>query len=192
MSLSTVLRRTALVLTSLLVVGGLLFALGYAFEDPGGWAAVLIAAAVALPLVGLTVLAAKSASTAVTVLTWAVVAFAAWAVVNRFVQVDAPTIPVIALILALPIAVVGQRNATRAGQLLHAVAAVPLLLLLVRLVTSGGDGPGPGDLIGGSTGVVILPLVVLGALFLAAGAPGRAAPAPGRHRVPPRTPAGRR
>ncbi|MDV3220321.1 hypothetical protein, partial [Intrasporangium sp.] len=64
----------------------------------------------------------------------------------------------IALILALPIAVVGQRNARRAGQLLLAVAAVPLLLLLVRLVTSGGDAPGPRDLIGGSTGVVVLPL----------------------------------
>jgi hypothetical protein len=188
--MSTVLRRTALVLTSLFVVGGLLFALGYTFEDPGGWAAVLIAAAIVLPLVGLTVLAARAAPTAVTVLTWAVVAFAAWAVVNRFVEVDAPTIPVIALVLALPIAVVGQRNARRAGQLLLAVAAVPLLLLLVRLVTSGGDGPGA--LLGGSTGVVVLPLVVLAALFLAAGAPGRAAPAPGRHRVPPPTPAGHR
>src|SRR5690606_29788585 len=169
-------------------IGGLLFALGSAFEDPGGWAAVLVAAAIVLPLVGLTVLAARAAPTAVTVLTWAVVAFAAWAVVNRFVQVDAPTVPVIALVLALPIAVVGQRNATRAGQLLLAVAAAPLLLLLVRLVTSGGDGLGPRDLIGGSTGVVVLPLVVLAALFLAAGTPGRAAPTPGRHRVPPATP----
>ena len=141
-SLATILRRFALALTSLFVVGGLLFALGHAFEDPGGWTAGIFAAAVVVPLVGLMVLAARSAPLALKVLTAAVVGFAVWGLVTLFVDVDAPTVPVISLVLALPIAVLGQRYATRAGELLIAVVAVPLLLLVVRLFTErGAEGP---------------------------------------------------
>ena len=172
MSLATILRRFALALTSLFVVGGLLFALGHAFEDPGGWTAGIIAAAVVVPLVGLIVLAARSAPLALKVLTAAVVGFAVWGLVTLFVDVDAPTVPVISLVLALPIAVLGQRYATRAGELLIAVVARQ-------------------DALGTSTGVVVVPLVVLALLFLAAGVAGGHGPAPEQAPVQPQTPATR-
>ena len=192
MSLATILRRFALALTSLFVVGGLLFALGHAFEDPGGWTAGIIAAAVVVPLVGLIVLAARSAPLALKVLTAAVVGFAVWGLVTLFVDVDAPTVPVISLVLALPIAVLGQRYATRAGELLIAVVAVPLLLLVVRLFTErGAEGPALQDALGTSTGVVVVPLVVLALLFLAAGVARGHGPAPEQAPVQPQTPATR-
>lgn len=191
-SLATILRRFALALTSLFVVGGLLFALGHAFEDPGGWTAGIIAAAVVVPLVGLIVLAARSAPLALKVLTAAVVGFAVWGLVTLFVDVDAPTVPVISLVLALPIAVLGQRYATRAGELLIAVVAVPLLLLVVRLFTErGAEGPALQDALGTSTGVVVVPLVALALLFLAAGVAGGHGPAPEQAPVQPQTPATR-
>ena len=192
MSLTTILRRTALVLTALFVVGGLLFALGYAWEDMDLWPAVLVTAAVVLPMVGLTVLASRSPSLALKVLVAGVATFAVWAVVTIFVDVEAPTIPVIALILALPIAVVGQRYATRAGELLMAVAAVPVVLLVLQLLSgSRREGAPLRDLLGTSTGVVVIPLALLATILLVAGATGRETPAPERPSVQPPTPAAR-
>ena len=178
-TVSVVLRRTALVLTAVFVCGGLLFALGYAFEDPGGGTAVLLAAAVVLPLAALTVLAALRRRLALRVLAVAVGLYAVWGVIALFVDlVQAPDLPVVALILALPIAVVGLTYAVRSGGLLVVVAAVPFLLVVARLVRdSGVGGPGLGDLLGGSTGAVVVPLLVLAGLFLLAGALDRG-PAP--------------
>src|SRR6476469_95447 len=86
-------------------IGGLLFALGYAFEDPGGGKAVLLAAAVAAALTALTSLRRRLA---LRVLAHAVVLYAVWGVIALVVDlVEAPDLPMIGLILALPIAVVG-------------------------------------------------------------------------------------
>ncbi len=195
MSVETVLKRVGLALTSLFAVGGLLFALGYAFDDLGGWVAVLLTAAVVVPLVGLSVLAARAAPLAVKVLAVAVVLYLVWGVVTRYVEIDMPTIPVIAMMLALPIAIVGQRLATRAGQLLVVVTAVPFIAVITRLVAESGpegrEGPGLGALLGGSTGVVIVPLAVFAILFLVAGAAGHASRAPEEPPVRPSTPATR-
>jgi len=104
-TVSTILRRTALVLTAVFTCGGLLFALGYAFEDPGGGRAVLLAAAVAAALTALTSLRRRLA---LRVLAHAVVLYAVWGVIALVVDlVEAPDLPMIGLILALPIAVVG-------------------------------------------------------------------------------------
>ena len=170
-TVSTILRRTALVLTAIFTCGGLLFALGYAFEDLGGGTAVLLAAAVAVPLAALTVLASVRRPLALRVLALAVGLYAVWGVITLFVNlVDAPDLPMIALILALPIAVVGLTYALRAGVLLVVVAAVPFLSVVSILVrTPGVEGPRLGDLLGGSTGVVVVPLLVLAGLFLLAG-----------------------
>lgn len=180
-TVSVVLRRTALVLTAVFACGGLLFALGYAFEDLGGGKAVLLAAAVAVPLAALTVLAALRRGLALRVLAVAVGLYAVWGVIALFVDLAAgPDLPMIALILALPIAVVGLTYALRAGALLVVVAAVPFLSVASILVReSGHEGPGLGDLFGGSTGVVVVPLLVLAGLFLLAGALDRG-PAPYR------------
>lgn len=187
-TLSLVLRRTTLVLTALFAAGGLLFALGYAFEDLGGLAAVLLALAVVLPLTALTALAVARRRLAGMVLVVAVVLYAVWGLISVFVDlVEAPDLPVLALILAVPIAVVGLTYPLRAGGLMLAVAAVPFFSVVVRLVRESGpaesglgergpEGPGLGELLGGSTGVVVVPLVVLAALLLLAAALGRRAP----------------
>lgn len=171
MSTSMVLRRVALVLTCLFGAAGILFGLGYAFEDPGGWQAALLAAAVFVPLVALIALALVRREMATTVLTGAVVLYAVWAAVTViFDPVEAPTMPVIALVLAVPIAVIGQHHPWHAGVLLMATAAIPLVVILIRYVTEApGEGPGLGSLFGTSTGVVVVPLAILAVLFLVAG-----------------------
>lgn len=169
MSISLILRRVGLVLTSLLAVGGILFALGYAFDDPGGWAAVGLTVAVLVPLIALVLLAVYRPEVATTVLTWAVVLYAVWAAVTLiFDPVDAPTLPIIALVLVAPIAVVGQRKPWLAGVLLLATAVIPLVVVLIEYFTESARD-GLGSLFGTSTGVVVLPLVILGVLFLVAG-----------------------
>ncbi|MEW1954351.1 hypothetical protein [Terrabacter sp. NPDC080008] len=191
-TLSLVLRRATLVLTTIFAVGGLLFALGYAFDDPGGWAAVLMALGVVVPTAALTLLAVFRRRLAGRVLAVAVALFAAWGVVNFVVDlVEAPDVPVLTLMLALPLAVVGLTYPLRAGGLLLAVAAVPFLSVLVRLLREpGAEGPGLGALLGGSSGAVVAPLVGLAALLLLAAAVDRREPGAGTRRTqpdPPRT-----
>ena len=167
-----ILSLIALVLTSLFAAGGLLFALGYAFDDPGGWAAVLIAGGIVLPLAGLSLLAARKPKLAHRSLVVGVALFTAWCVLTLFVNlIEAPVTPIVALILSVPIAVLGQRRPARAGILLLAIGALPLLLLLVRMTEVWGpEQPGMGSLLTGSTGVVVIPIAAFAVLFLAAGA----------------------
>ena len=177
-TLATVLRRTGLVLTALFAVGGLLFALGYAFEDLAIGPALLLTAAIVVPLAGLVILAMRRPHVAPVVLATAVGLFAVYAVLGLFVDViAAPVVPVIALVLALPIAVMGQRHALRAGVLLLALAAVPFLQVLVRMFSEASpDRPPLGALLTGSTGIVVVPLAAFGVLFLVAGGLGSSRP----------------
>lgn len=188
MVMSTVpnaIRRTALVLTALFAVGGILFGLGYAFEDLPIWQALLITAAIFVPLAGLTILTMRRPDIAPVVLTVAVGLFAAYAVLNMFVDViDGPDISLIALVLALPIAVMGQRRDLWAGALMLVLAAFPFVQVLVRMF-SEADRPPFGAMLGGSTGVIVVPLAVLGILFLIAGGLGRQAPESGQGQVQP-------
>ncbi|ADU47531.1 hypothetical protein Intca_1007 [Intrasporangium calvum DSM 43043] len=174
MVMARILRWAAVTLTALFVVGGLLFAIGSVWDDPGGWTALLVTLAIVVPLIVLTVLAAREAELGFLVLAGAVGLFAAWMVLTLFVEVGrVPDIPVIALLLALPSAVLGRRHAGRAGSLLLALAAVPFADVLARWFGERGpDGPGLGALLGGSTGAVVVPLAVLAVLFLVAGAVG--------------------
>lgn len=185
-SFATILRRIALVLTAFLALGGSLFALGYAWADLPVWAALLLTLAVAIPMVGLAVLARRSPDLAARVLAVLVGLFAVYAVLGIFTRfVEAPDLPVIALVLALPIAVLGQRQPLRAGLLLLALAAFPLIqLVFTRL--GERDGPGFGALFGGSTGVVIIPLTILAILFLAAAGGDHDRAAGARPTAPPR------
>lgn len=185
-TLATVLRRAALVLTALFAVGGLLFALGYAWQDMDRWMALLTTLALAVPLIGLTWFAWRRPEPATKVLIGLIVLFAAYAVITTvFVErPDLPVVPIIALIIALPLAVVGERHALRAGVLLVALTAVPVYELVFRMIRDT-SGPPLGDLLGGSTGAVVVPLLVFAALFLLAGAFGGSHAAAGRHRVQP-------
>lgn len=163
-----ILSRIALVLTALFSALGLLFALGYAWEDPGGWPAVLITAAVVLPLGGLTWLAAGAPRAGLWALQIGIAVYTVWALLSQFVPlVEAPVIPVFALILAVPTAVLGLRESLRAGLLMLSLAVVPVVCVLIRLAReSGPEGPSLGALLGTSTGVLVVPLAVLAALVL--------------------------
>lgn len=171
MSASIILRRTTLALTSVFAAAGIILALGYVFDDPGGWLAVLLTAAVVVPLVALVVLALGRPELATTVLTGAVVLYAVWtAVTVAFNPVDLPTMPIIALVLAVPIAVVGQRHPWHAGALMMTTAALPFVVILVRFfIEAHPEGDGLGSLFATSTGAVVVPLAILAALFLGAG-----------------------
>lgn len=171
-TVATILRRTALGVTALFAVGGLLFALGYAFEDLELWSAVLVTAALVLPLVALVVLALRRPETALRVVTAAVVLFGAYVALDVVVELfEAPEVPLIGLVLSVPIAILGQRRALRAGELLLVLAALPFVQVLVRLLTEAAvDRPGLGALLGGSTGAVVVPLALFAGLFLAAAA----------------------
>lgn len=163
-----ILSRLALVLTALFSALGLLFALGYAWEDPGGWPAVLITAAIMLPLGGLTWLAADAPRAGSWALQIGIALYAVWALLSQFVPlVEAPVIPVFALILAVPTAVLGLREPLRAGLLMLSLAVVPFVCVLIRVAReSGPEGPSLGALLGTSTGVLVVPLAVLAALIL--------------------------
>ncbi len=176
---STVLRRVGLVLAALLSIGGVLFGLGYAFADLPLAQALLITAAIVVPLVGLTVLAWRRPEVAPRVLLVGVGLFAVWAVIGMFVDIiEGPDVSLIALVLALPLAVMGQQRPTWSGALLVALAAFPFLQLLVRMLgETAEDGPPLGALLGGSTGIVVVPLAVIGLIFLLAGGLGRETPA---------------
>lgn len=185
-SFAPILRRIALVLTALFAVGGSLFALGYAWEDLPVWPALLMTLAVVVPMAGLSRLAARKPEPALKLLAALVGLFGVYAIVGVFVDFfEAPDLPVMALVLALPIAVLGLRKPLHAGLLLIALAVFPLVQVVARMLGEPGpEGPGLGALLGGSTGVVIIPLTVLGLLFLAGhggdheGAAGPASAAP--------------
>jgi hypothetical protein len=173
-NLAHVLRIAGVVLTSLFAGLGILFAAGYAFEDPGGWQAVAVLASMVVPLAALTWGARKHPAAA---LRWVLVGVGllfAYVVAEVFVDLlDAPVLPLAALVLSVPAAVLGLRNARRGGELLLLIAASPALAMVLRLVASRGpegEGPSLGDALGWSTGIVVLPLLCFSALFLLAAA----------------------
>jgi hypothetical protein len=186
-TVATIIRRSALGLTAVFAVGGLLFGLGYAYEDLPIGSALLITAAIAVPLAGLTILAILKPDIAPAVLAVGVGLFGVYAVLDLFVDFgDVPDIPFIALILALPIAVMGQRHDLWAGTLLLVLAAFPFLQVLVRMFReTAADRPPLAHLLTGSTGIVVIPLAVLGILFLIAAGLGHEASSPGRGQVQP-------
>jgi hypothetical protein len=86
---------------------------------------------------------------------------------------------VVTLVLAGPVATLGQRQPVRAGWLLTGLAAGSVAVLVTRAVTAAttaGAAPASlSDLLSTSTGIVVVPLLVLAAVFLMAGlfaAPG--------------------
>ena len=163
------LRVVGVVLTSLFAVFGILFAAGYAFEDPGGWKGVAIFASMVVPLVVLTWAARKHPDTALRWVLAGVALLLAYAVAGLFVELlDLPVVPLASLVLSVPAAVLGLRNARRGGELLLLVVAGPVLSVLVDVLGRSGEGPPLGAALGGSTGVVVVPLLVFAGVFLLA------------------------
>ncbi len=171
------LRYTAFSLMVLFGVLGGLFVAGYAFEDPGGWNAVLMTAGWVLPMLALVVyaLVRKEAAGPVFV---AVTAFVGvGTVLDSLVTLVprddwGPVLSVSVLALGVALAFLGLFHARLAGLLMTGLALVQLLATALAHVVHGelftDGGPGLVALLGGSSGVVVLPLLVTGALFLMA------------------------
>lgn len=168
-----------------------LFAAGYAFEDPGGWAAVGLVALYVVPAVLLAVVAWRWPQRAmVTVVPVVAVIALAWVALPLFAEAVRGWFddvgPVFALatgVAAVALAVLGLHRPGLAGTLLIAVAAFVFLQLVIE-ANALVEGPGPLGLLGTSGGVVLLPMVVSGVLLLVAYELERH-----EHRAVPRAPA---
>ncbi len=156
------------------VLGGL-FAAGYAFEDPGGWAAVGLVALYALPVVALSGYAARRpqrAGRTLAVVTGVVACLVLLDAAVGLVDRDrvGPVDSMVVLMLGIALGFLGLQRPRLGGQLILAVALAQLASLFVRATVHGaGDGPPLGAALGGSSGVVIVPMLLIGVLFLAAG-----------------------
>lgn len=171
-----VLRWTAFVLAVVMGVGGGLFAAGYAFEDPGGWVAVGLTAAWVVPLAGLCVLAVLRPDVAAPVLAGLIgvilVLNVADVALARFFAAAGPVGGMSLLVVGVALAFLGLKRSRLAGLLLVAAAVLQFVGAgLGRLLSAGahGQGPGLGAVLGGSSGVLIAPVLLLGVLFFLAG-----------------------
>ncbi|MGZ4438206.1 MAG: hypothetical protein ACXVWU_13245 [Nocardioides sp.] len=174
--LAKVLRYVAFGAMALFGLLGTMFVAGYAFDDPGGWAALGMTALWVVPMLALCAFAWRRPERAGPVLVGvsaAVLAFglvdALFAVVPRDAWGPVTGISVFALGVAL--AFLGLRRALLAGTVMVVVALTQAAtVVLGHAAREGGDGPGLGAMLGGSSGVVVMPILLVGLLFLVAGA----------------------
>lgn len=168
-----VLRWAAFILMSLFGLLGGLFASGYAFEDPGGWVAVLLLLAWLVPMVGLATLALYRPDAAAPVLIGFAIVVGLFGLLDQTVGIvprdDWGPVATIALLpVAVGVAALGLHRAGLAGTLLLALGAVQFVGVVLASATerAAGGGPGIGAMLGGSSGVVVIPILVVGLLFL--------------------------
>jgi hypothetical protein len=165
-----VLRYVAFTLMALFGLGGGMFVAGEAFSDPGGWPAVAMTASWVLPLIALSAFAFRRPATAGPVF------IAVTALVVLFTLADSafgiiprntgPVTAVVVFTIGVALAFLGLRRAELAG-LLMVIAGLAQFAATVI-----GRGSEPGAMFGGSSGVVVLPILLVGLLFLLAGALG--------------------
>jgi hypothetical protein len=178
--MSTVLRYVAFVLMTTVSVLGGLFAAGYAFEHPGGWAAAGLVVVYGVPSALLAWYAATRPASAagVLVLVTAVLSFllvfnGTIGLVNRDDAGPVDSLAVLALGFALGF--LGLHRPRLAGGLLLVAVLSQVAGAVVDLYVRGGDAAPLGAALGGSRGVVVPPLLLVGLLFcLADGAPSSA------------------
>jgi hypothetical protein len=156
------------------LLGGI-FVAGETFDDPGGWPAVGMTAAWLVPLVALSVLAVRRPQSAGPVF------IAATASVAGFTLADSafgiiprddwgPVAAIVVFALGVALAFLGLHRPMLAGVLMVIAALAQLAAtLLSTAVRATGEQPGPSSVVGGSSGVVIVPLLVVGFLFVVAG-----------------------
>ena len=175
MTLSKVLRYVAFTLMALFGLLGTMFVAGYAFEDPGGWAAVAMTAAWVVPMVGLAGFALRRPEAAEPVLIGVTVAVGLFAVLDEALGIIpsddwGPVTAIVVFGVGVVLAFLGLHRAKIAGVLMTGLALTQLLAIIAGVaIRETGDGPGPGAMLGGSSGVVVLPLLVIGGLFLLTG-----------------------
>jgi len=182
-----VLRSVAFTFTALFGLLGGMFVAGAAFDDPGGWPAVAMTALCVLPLIALSVFALRRPAAAGPVFVGAT-ALICSVHPGRLRPRHHPTRRLGA-----------RRRDRRLRDRCGAGVPRPAPRRARRPADGGcragsarghGDrrgptcdrrrsGPGPGAMLGGSSGVVILPILVVGLLFLLAGSLGHESLRPG-------------
>lgn len=173
--IAKVLRYTAFTMMALFGLVGGMFVAGYAFDDPGGWTAVGLTALWLVPLLGLSAFALlrpEPAGPVFVVVTAVVLLFtladSAFGIVPR--DDVGPVAAVTVFALGVALAFLGLHRARLAGLLMVVAALVQLTATVIAVaVQGGGEGPGPSAMLGGSSGVVVVPLLLIGGLFLVAG-----------------------
>jgi hypothetical protein len=164
-----IVRWVAIALVAAWGVFGTLFVNGEVLSDPGGWKGIALALGWDVPLVVLAWLALRRADVAARVMPVVL------AVVGALVVVDAigelvdkdrwgPVDTLSLFVVAVPCGLLGVHRAGRAGVLLLATAAVTLVSTLAGMDRAGGQTFR--EALGGSTGVQLVPFLVLAALFL--------------------------
>jgi hypothetical protein len=174
MSSSKILTYVAFTLMALFGLLGGAFVLGETFADPGGWTAVWVSALWVVPLVGLSLFALLRPETAGSVLVVVTAVVALFTLADSLVGIIprddwGPVAAIVVFALGVTLAFLGLRRALLGGSLMVGIAMAQLVATLAGVaVHASGDGAGGGGL-GGSSGVVVLPLLVIGALFVEAG-----------------------
>jgi hypothetical protein len=145
---------------------GALFVAGETFSDPGGWAAVGLVAAWGVPMAALVVLVLRRPSLAARVLPWALLVAGVSLLVDAAGAYPRDTGPVGTITMfavAVPCGLLGLHRAFQAGLLVLVAAAVQLG---ASVVERGRTGASLGAVLGGSTGVLVVPFLVCAALLL--------------------------
>lgn len=172
---ATALTRTGAVLMAVFTVFGGAFIGGYALDEPGGTAGLLMILAWAAPMLILAVLAwfwPAGTAPLLTALTAALIAVCVWfavdpAMARGFQDDKGPVLAVGVVALAFPAAVLGLKRTGPAGWLLLALGALPLLITVV-----GRSGPAAS-----LAAASVVPLIT-GAIFLVAARMARGSSTP--------------
>ncbi|WP_156400025.1 hypothetical protein [Phycicoccus sp. Soil748] len=171
-----VLRVVAVGLLTLFGTLAGLFIAGETFADPGGWEAVVLTAAWALPLIALSVLALVWPGRSSKVLPVVLALVAGWVIVDALAHVidrdvRGPVGVVSMFAVLIPCGLLGVHRAAEAGWLLLAGAAAQFVATVASMDRAGGQSLW--SAFGGSTGVMVLPFLVLAMVFLAVAAAER-------------------
>ena len=187
--IAKVLRNVAFTLVVLFAVVGGAFVVGEAFADPGGWHAVAMTASWAVPVVVLGAFALRRSDAAGPVLVGVTTVAVLFTLADSAIGIVprdgwGPVAAVVVFAVVVVLGLLGLHRAELAGLLMLVAGAAQLAATLIaRGGAEAGEGPGPGALLGGSSGVVVLPAVVIGLLFVLAGAFTRESVRPRSHRA---------
>lgn len=171
-----VLRVIAVTLVALFGIVAGLFMAGEAITDPGGWQALLLITAWAVPMVALSVMALLWPDLSARVLPVALAVVAGWMVVDGLAHIIdrdtwGPVGTISMLAVLVPCGLLGVHRAATAGWLLLVGTAVQFVATVANMDRVGGQSLR--SAFGGSTGVIVVPFLVLAAMFLAVAAAER-------------------
>lgn len=168
-----VLRALSVTLVALVGLFGAAFIAAESLTDPGGGRGALLVTSWAIPLSALALVSLLKPALAARVLPVVLGFVGALSLIDAYVGVvdhDAwgPVGAIAVFAVAVPCGLLGLHRATAAGWLLLAAAGIQLLARLSQIDLSAG--PSGGGALGGSSGALVMPLAVLGVLFLLVGA----------------------